>query len=299
MLHAERVHVSKIGFVGLGTMGRPMVERLLKADHDVRIARVKEQSRYLVDLGATACNTPAEVAQGCELVILIVPDTPDVEAVLFGEAGVVEGLESGAILVDMSSISPLETKRFAKTINELGAGYIDAPVSGGEVGAREGTLSIMVGGDESTVARVRPVLEAMGKNITHVGDVGAGQTVKVVNQVLVGLTIQAVSEAFLLARAAGVDLQVARNAMLGGFAQSRILELHGQRMIDGTYDAGFKIALHRKDLNIALSSANQLDVALPNTAGVAQLMNVAMANGEGRSDHSALFRSLSNTSGGK
>tara|TARA_R110002049_G_scaffold300752_5_gene492153 strand:- start:70376 stop:71437 length:1062 start_codon:yes stop_codon:yes gene_type:complete len=297
IITTEETIMAKIGFIGLGTMGCPMAERLIKAGHELRITRVKDASRYLVDLGATACETPAEVTQGSEIVILIVPDTPDVDSVLFGDRGVASTLGSGAILVDMSSISPLATKEFASKINALGAQYVDAPVSGGETGAREGTLSIMVGGTRDAVASVRPVLEAMGKNITHVGDIGAGQTVKVANQIVVGLTIQAVSEAFLLAKKAGVDLQVARDAMLGGFAQSRILELHGQRMIDETFDPGFKIALHRKDLNIALTNAGQLNVALPNTAGVVQIMNAAIAQGEGQSDHSALFRVLGAISG--
>jgi len=289
--------MSKIGFIGLGTMGRPMVERLLEAGHELRITRVKDASRHLVDLGATSCDTPAEVAEGSDIVILIVPDTPDVDAVLFGKDGAAAALAQGAILVDMSSISPLATKDFAEKVKALGADYVDAPVSGGETGARQGTLSIMVGGSGKAVAAVRPVLEILGKNITHVGEIGAGQTVKVANQIVVGLTIQAVSEAFLLARNAGVDLQVARDAMLGGFAQSRIMELHGQRMIDEVYEPGFKIALHRKDLNIALSSAVQLNVALPNTAGVVQTMNAAIAHGEGQNDHSAMFRTMCKLSG--
>jgi 2-hydroxy-3-oxopropionate reductase len=258
---------------------------------------VKDASRHLVDLGATSCDTPAEVAEGSDIVILIVPDTPDVDAVLFGKDGAAAALAQGAILVDMSSISPLATKDFAEKVKALGADYVDAPVSGGETGARQGTLSIMVGGSGKAVAAVRPVLEILGKNITHVGEIGAGQTVKVANQIVVGLTIQAVSEAFLLARNAGVDLQVARDAMLGGFAQSRIMELHGQRMIDEAYEPGFKIALHRKDLNIALSSAVQLNVALPNTAGVVQTMNAAIAHGEGQNDHSAMFRTMCKLSG--
>lgn len=284
--------MSKIGFIGLGTMGRPMVERLLNAGHQLRISRVKEASEHLVTAGAVACATPAEVAAESDIVILMVPDTPDVEEVLFGADGVASALATGSILVDMSSISPLATREFAQKINDLGSQYVDAPVSGGETGAREGTLSIMIGGDAAAVESLRPLFEVLGKNITHVGAVGAGQTVKVANQIVVGLTIQGVSEAFLLAQRAGVDLQVVRDAMLGGFAQSRILELHGQRMIDGAFDPGFKIALHRKDLNIALDSACKLDVALPNTAGVVQLMNAAIRQGEGASDHSALFKTL-------
>lgn len=284
--------MSKIGFIGLGTMGRPMVERLIKAGHELRINRVKEVSAHLVDAGAVSCATPAEVASGSDIVILMVPDTPDVEEVLFGKDGVASALAASSILVDMSSISPLATRNFSNKIKDMGASYIDAPVSGGETGARDGTLSIMIGGDAAVVDSVRPVFEVLGKNITHVGEVGAGQTVKVANQIVVGLTIQGVSEAFLLAQRAGVDLQVVRDAMLGGFAQSRILELHGQRMIDGAFEPGFKVALHRKDLNIAMDSACKLDVALPNTACVVQLMNAAIGKGEGESDHSALFRAL-------
>ena len=282
-----------VAFIGLGTMGRPMAERLVRSGEDVRCHRIKEPSRYLVELGAKEAATALEAASEADFVVLMLPDTPQVEEVLFGAEGVVASLKPGAVVIDMSSISPVATRAFAAKVGEAGAHYLDAPVSGGEIGAREGTLSIMVGGAEGIFQSALPLLQKMGKNITHVGDVGSGQVCKVANQIIVALTIVAVAEAFVLAEHAGVDLSKVRNALLGGFAQSRILEVHGQRMIEGTFNPGFALKLHRKDLNLATDAAKSLHISLPNTAATAQLMNSALAQGLGDKDHSALFVALS------
>lgn len=281
-----------VAFIGLGTMGRPMAERLVRSGEDVRCHRVKAPSQYLIDLGAKEAPTAVDAALDADFVILMLPDTPQVEEVLFGTDGIVSSLKPGSVLIDMSSISPVATKEFAAKVEQAGAHYLDAPVSGGEIGAREGTLSIMVGGSEDIFQRSLPLLQKMGKNITHVGDAGSGQICKVANQIIVGLTIEAVAEAFVFARYAGADLSKVRNALLGGFAQSRILEVHGQRMIDGTFNPGFKLKLHRKDLNLATDAARSLQLALPNTSATAQLMNAALAQGLGEKDHSALFAAL-------
>jgi 2-hydroxy-3-oxopropionate reductase len=287
----------KVGFIGLGVMGRPMVEQLLKAGHELALNRIKEISAYLVDLGGVRCDTPAAVAGRSDVVILMLPDTPDVETVLFGADGVSDGLTPGKLVIDMSSISPVATKRFAGEIEARGCGYLDAPVSGGEVGARNATLSIMVGGTEQAFARALPLFEAMGKNITLVGGVGDGQTAKVANQIVVGLTIAAVAEALLFSARAGADPAKVRQALMGGFAGSRILEVHGERMIQRTFDPGFRMRLHRKDLTLAVDAARALDLALPNTAATQQLMNAALAQGDGDMDHSALIRTLETLSG--
>lgn len=288
--------MTAIGFIGLGKMGIPMASNLLAAGHALYLNRVKDASKHLVERGGQPCGTPAEVARQAEVVILMVPDTPDVETVLFGKGGVSEGLKPGTLVIDMSSISPVETRRFAERIKAQGCDYLDAPVSGGEVGARNGTLTIMVGGSEAAFERARPLLEVMGKNITLVGRNGDGQMCKVCNQVIVGLTIEAVSEAFLLAARAGADLNRLRTALMGGFASSRILEVHGQRMIDEAFEPGFRIRLHRKDLSLALDTAKSLEVALPNTSATLQLMNAALAKGDGDLDHSALYRALEHLS---
>ncbi|MGB5409831.1 MAG: 2-hydroxy-3-oxopropionate reductase, partial [Thiogranum sp.] len=225
-------------------------------------------------------------------VIIMVPDTPDVESVLFGENGVAEGLSSGKIVVDMSSISPVETKEFAQKINAIGCSYLDAPVSGGEVGAKAGTLTIMVGGDQPTFDRVKPLFELMGQNITLVGGNGDGQTCKVANQIIVALTIEAVGEALLFASKAGADPAKVRKALMGGFASSKILEIHGDRMIKRTFDPGFRITLHQKDLNLALSNARKLQMALPNTATAQELFNSVAAQGDSSLDHSAMVLAL-------
>lgn len=282
----------QLGFVGLGTMGRPMLERLLRAGYKAKCSRVKPASEYLVDLGADRALTPTEAATDADVIILMLPDTDDVSNVLFGNEGVAQALKPGALVIDMSSISPVATKEFAHKVAEAGASYLDAPVSGGEIGAREGTLSIMVGGSEGDFKRALPLFEVMGKNITHVGDVGSGQVCKVANQVIVGLTIEAVAEAFLLAERAGANVAKVREALMGGFAQSRILEVHGKRMVEGTFDPGFKLKLHRKDLNIAASVAQSLQFSLPNTAATMQLMNAALGQGLGEKDHSALLLAL-------
>jgi 2-hydroxy-3-oxopropionate reductase len=282
-----------VAFIGLGTMGRPMAERLVRSDETLSCYRVKGASRYLVELGAREAATATAAVAGADFVILMLPDTPQVEEVLFGKDGIAAALKPGSVLIDMSSISPVATKEFAARVEEAGAHYLDAPVSGGEIGAREGTLSIMVGGPEAAFQRALPLLQVMGKNITHVGDVGSGQVCKVANQIIVGLTIEAVAEAFVLARQAGVDLEKVRSALLGGFAQSRILEVHGQRMIEGVFKPGFTLKLHRKDLNLAIDAARSLQIALPNTSATAQLMNAALAQGLGDKDHSALFAALS------
>lgn len=282
----------KIGFIGLGVMGRPMAGHLIAAGHELLLHRVKPASQGLVDRGGKALASPREVAAAAEVVILMLPDTPDVELVLFGSDGVAAGLGSGKLVIDMSSISPVATKQFAARIEALGSDYLDAPVSGGEVGARNAALTIMVGGQPEVFERARPLFEAMGKTITLVGGVGDGQTAKVANQIIVGLTIEAVAEALNFARKAGADPARVREALMGGFAASRILEVHGERMIKRTFEPGFRIRLHRKDLSLALDAAKMLDLSLPNTAATQQLMNAAIALGDGERDHSVLIRPL-------
>lgn len=282
----------KIGFIGLGVMGRPMAGHLIDAGHALTLNRVKPVSQPLVDKGGVAADTPKAVAEAADVTILMVPDTPDVETVLFGEDGVVDGLSPGKLVIDMSSISPVATKAFAQRIEARGCDYLDAPVSGGEVGAKNAALTIMVGGRPEAFERARPLFEAMGKTITHVGPSGDGQTAKVANQIIVGLTIQAVAEALTFARRAGADPAKVRDALAGGFAGSRILEVHGERMVKRSFDPGFRIRLHRKDMGLAVDSARALDLALPNAATVEQLMNAAMARGDGDRDHSALILTL-------
>lgn len=283
----------KIGFIGLGVMGRPMAGHLIAAGHEVFLNRVKATSQHLVEAGGKALDSAREVAEAADIIILMLPDTPDVEAVLFGADGVAEGCAPGKLVIDMSSISPGATKAFAARIAETGASYVDAPVSGGEVGAKAASLTIMVGSSEADFATAKPVFELMGKNITRIGGVGAGQTAKVANQVIVGLTIQAVAEGLALAKAAGADVAKVREALMGGFASSRILEVHGERMIKGTFDPGFRIRLHRKDIGLAMQEAKANELYLPNAAGLEQLMNKALSEGLGDKDHSALFQLLS------
>ena len=285
--------MTRIAFIGLGIMGRPMAGHLQAAGHELSVLRhVSPLPEELLAGGAVECATPAEAASRSEVVITMVPDTPDVEAVLLGAGGVAEGLRAGTTVIDMSSISPIETKRFAAAIAEKGCDYLDAPVSGGEVGAKSASLTIMAGGSGETFERVRPLLELMGANITLVGDVGAGQTCKVANQIIVALTIEAVGEALLFASKAGVDPARVREALMGGFAGSRILEVHGQRMIDRTFDPGFRIALHQKDLGLALEGARALGVSLPNAATAQELMNACAAQGWSDLDHSGLVKAL-------
>jgi 2-hydroxy-3-oxopropionate reductase len=282
----------KLGFIGLGIMGAPMAGHLRAAGHDLVVATRSQVPQALRDAGAVACANAYEVASRADIVFTMVPDTPDVEAVLFGENGVAAGLSAGKTVVDMSSISPIETKVFAKRINALGCDYLDAPVSGGEVGAKAASLTIMVGGPESAFERVKPLFQLMGKNITLVGGNGDGQTTKVANQIIVALNIAAVGEALVFASKAGADPAKVRQALMGGFAASRILEVHGERMIKRTFAPGFRIGLHQKDLSLALAGARALGVALPQTAGAAQLMQACAANGMGGLDHSALVRAL-------
>ena len=279
-----------IGFIGLGIMGAPMAGHLLAAGHTLYVRTRSKVPDALA--GASVCASPREVAQKADIVFLMLPDTPDVEAVLFGKDGVASGLSKGKTVVDMSSISPIDTKAFAKKINELGCDYLDAPVSGGEVGAKAASLTIMVGGPEASFERIKPLFEKMGKNITLVGGNGDGQTTKVANQIIVALNIAAVGEALVFASKAGADPAKVRQALMGGFAASRILEVHGERMIKRTFNPGFRIGLHQKDLSLALAGARAIGVALPQTAGAAQLMQACAANGMQDLDHSALVRAL-------
>ncbi len=285
----------KVGFIGLGIMGAPMALNLLNAGHQLFATTRGKVPEAIAASSATVCADARQVTQQADVVFLMVPDTPDVEAVLFGEAGVAAGLVTGGprkVVVDMSSISPMATKAFAARINAAGADYIDAPVSGGEVGAKAASLTIMCGGDEAVFERVRPLFEKMGKNITLVGGNGDGQTTKVANQIIVALNIAAVSEALVFAAKAGADPARVRQALMGGFAASRILEVHGERMIKRTFAPGFRIRLHQKDLGLALQGARELGVSLPQTAGAAQLMQACAANGMADLDHSALVRAL-------
>jgi 2-hydroxy-3-oxopropionate reductase len=285
-----------IGFIGLGIMGAPMALHLANAGHQLYIDKTHTVPKDVAASSAIGCATAAEITGHADIVFLMVPDTPDVEAVLFGKGGVAEGLKnkqgSRKIVVDMSSISPMATKTFAKKINELDADYIDAPVSGGEVGAKAGSLTIMCGGDDAVFEKVRPLLEKMGKNITLVGGNGDGQTTKVANQIIVALNIAAVSEALVFAAKAGADPAKVRQALMGGFAASRILEVHGERMIKRTFAPGFRIKLHQKDLGLALQGARELGVSLPQTANAAQMMQVCAANGMADLDHSALVKAF-------
>jgi 2-hydroxy-3-oxopropionate reductase len=281
-----------VGFIGLGIMGKPMVANLIKGGHTLFLASRSGVPQELAAAGGKACASAKEVARKADIIITMVPDTPDVEKVLFGKDGVAEGLSSGKVVVDMSSISPIETKAFAERIRKAGADYVDAPVSGGEVGAKNAALTIMVGASEAAFARVKPLFELMGKNITLVGDVGAGQICKVCNQIIVALNIEAVGEALLLASKAGVDPGKVRTALMGGFASSRVLEVHGERMVKRTFDPGFRIELHQKDLNLALSSARALKMSLPNTATAQELFSACQAQGGGKWDHSAMVKAL-------
>ncbi len=282
----------KLGFVGLGIMGAPMAGQLVKAGHEVFVYTRSKVAAEIAQSSAIQCTSAAEVAQKADIIFTMVPDTPDVEKVLFGENGVASGLSKGKVLVDMSSISPIATKEFAKKINALGCDYLDAPVSGGEVGAKNATLSIMVGGDEKVFEKIKPIFDLMGKNINLVGSNGDGQTAKVANQIIVALNIEAVAEALLFAAKAGADPAKVRQALMGGFAGSKILEVHGERMVKRTFDPGFRIELHQKDLNLALNSARALGVSLPNTATAQELFNSCAAHGGKAWDHSAMVKAL-------
>src|SRR5574337_227249 len=284
--------MSKIGFIGLGIMGSPMAGHLIAGGHTVYTFTHGDTPKTLIEAGAKLCANGAEVARNADVIITMVPDTPHVEDALFNPEGVAAGLTKGKIVVDMSSISPVATKDFAKRINALGCEYLDAPVSGGEVGAKAASLTIMVGGSQATFDKVKPLFELMGKNITLVGGNGDGQTCKVANQIIVALNIEAVGEALLFAAKMGADPAKVRQALMGGFAASRILEVHGERMIKRSFDPGFRIELHQKDLNLALASARAIGVALPNTATAQELFNACAAHGGKGWDHSAMVRAL-------
>ncbi|KJY86816.1 MULTISPECIES: 2-hydroxy-3-oxopropionate reductase [Vibrio] len=292
----------KIAFIGTGIMGKPMAINLQKAGYDIVLTdHFNQPPVEIVEAGALVCHSPAAATRLADVIILMLPNTPQVEDVLFGDNGVEAGLNksaaAGKLVIDMSSISPIATKAIAARVNESGAQYLDAPVSGGEVGAINASLSIMVGGEQAAFDKARPLFEVMGKNITLVGENGAGQTCKVANQIIVALNIEAVSEALVFASKAGADPARVRQALLGGFANSKILEVHGERMVEGTFDPGFKITLHQKDLDLALSGAKALDVALPNTANAQQLFEDCAAMGGQNWDHSALIKAIEKRSG--
>jgi len=281
-----------VGFIGLGIMGKPMALNLIKGGHQLFLHSRSGVPAELTAAGGTACPSGKEVAQRGDVIITMVPDTPDVEKVLFGPDGVAAGLSRGKTVVDMSSISPIETRKFVARINDLGCDYVDAPVSGGQVGAQNAALTIMAGGPQAAFDRVSPLFALMGKNITLIGDNGAGQICKVANQIIVALNIEAVAEALVFASKAGADPARVRQALMGGFASSRILEVHGERMLKRTFDPGFRIELHQKDLALALSGARALGVSLPNTATAQELFNACSADGGARWDHSALVKAL-------
>ena len=285
--------MTKIGFIGLGIMGRPMAGHLQTGGHELYV--VKHRSplpREIIDGGAVECASCKQVAANAEVVIVMVPDTPDVDSVLFGADGAGNGLSAGKLVIDMSSISPIATKDFARRVGALGCDYLDAPVSGGEVGAKAAGLTIMVGGPQSAFDRAMPLFELMGKNITLIGGNGDGQTCKVANQIIVALNIEAVAEALLFAAKAGADPAKVREALMSGFAASRILEVHGERMIKRSFDPGFRIRLHQKDLGLALSGARAMGLSLPNTATAQELFNACVANGGADWDHSAMVKAL-------
>jgi len=285
----------KIGFIGLGIMGRPMALNLIKAGFDLAAhARRAESMEPLAAAGAETCASPAEVARRASIIFTMVADTPDVEQVILGDGktgtAIIDGVQPGAVVVDMSTISASATRSMNERLLAAGAELLDAPVSGGDVGAIAGTLSIMVGGSRPAFERVRPLFEVMGKNIVHVGDSGAGQVCKACNQVVISQTIAGVGEAMLLAKASGVDGAKVREALLGGFANSRVLELHGQRMLDDHYDPGFKCVLFQKDMRLVMEAAHELGLALPGAAQAAQLINALVGQGDGELDSAAIYR---------
>ena len=284
--------MSKVGFIGLGIMGTPMAGHLIKAGHEVFLHSIPSIPGSLVEAGGKACVSGKDVAQKADVIITMVPDTPHVASALFDPHGVAEGLSRGKIVVDMSSISPVETKKFAERIKALGCEYVDAPVSGGEVGAKAASLTIMAGGSPAAFDEVKPLFDLMGKNITLVGENGAGQTCKVANQIIVALNIEAVGEALLFAAKMGADPAKVRQALMGGFAASRILEVHAERMLNRTFAPGFRIRLHQKDLNLALSAAREMGMALPNTAIAQQMFSAVVAQGGIDLDHSALVQAI-------
>jgi 2-hydroxy-3-oxopropionate reductase len=280
-----------IGFIGLGVMGKPMAKNLIKAGHRLVVHnRSRAAADEVAKDGATAASSPADVARAATIVITMLPDTPDVELVLTGPNGVLSTLHAGAVVVDMSSISPAATRRLADAVAAKGASMLDAPVSGGEIGAINASLSIMVGGEEAAFARLKPIFEAMGnaERIVHIGPSGAGQICKVCNQIAIGGALAGVSEAFALAKKAGVDAARVRQALLGGFAASRVLEVHGERMLTGNYKPGFRTKLYQKDLRLANEAASANGVAMPGTAVLTQLVNALVAKGSGDLDYAAV-----------
>jgi 2-hydroxy-3-oxopropionate reductase len=292
--------MSNLGFIGLGIMGKPMAGHLIRAGHTVRLYDVVvDGMNELSAAGGVACENVREVTGQSEILFLMLPDTPDVAEVLFGPGGVASCIKPGSVVVDMSSISPIETMKFAERLSELGVEMLDAPVSGGQVGAENGTLSIMVGGKRKIFDRIKPFFEKMGKNIILIGGNGHGQTCKVANQIVVALTLEAVAEALLLASKAGADPMKVREALLGGFAQSKILEVHGERMIKRTFKPGFRVRLHQKDLNLALQAGRSLGISLPGTAMVQELLTAVSASGGADLDHSALVQALEKLAGFK
>lgn len=289
--------MEKIGFIGLGIMGKPMARHLLKAGHPLFILSASSAAAELKSDGAVITENLKVLTENADVVITMLPDSPEVESYVFGEHGILSASKKGFLFIDMSTIAPATSIKLSKAFSEKGIGALDAPVSGGQVGAENATLSIMVGGKESVFKRALPIFEKMGKNIVHIGDAGAGQTAKACNQIVVGLTIQAVAEALTLAKKSGVDVVKVRSALLGGLAQSKILDIHGQRIIDRNFKAGFRMKLHRKDMNIALQTAKDFSVPLPATAIVASQMDAVLARNDGDLDHSALALFLESVSG--
>jgi 2-hydroxy-3-oxopropionate reductase len=288
----------KLGFIGLGIMGRPMALNLRRAGHALWVhGRRPVTMEVLVEAGAQACHTVADVAAHAEIIFIMVSDTPDVENIVLGANGLAPRLRPGQVIVDMSTISPAATRRLAQELETRGVEMLDAPVSGGEIGAINANLSIMVGGREQAFRRVKPLFDLLGKNVVHVGDHGAGQVAKACNQIVAALTIEAVSEALTFARRNGVDAARVRAALLGGFAGSKILEVHGQRMLDNDFKPGFKVKLHQKDLRIVLEDAHQLGIGLPGAALVAQHLNALMGSGDGELDSSAIVKVIERMSG--
>jgi 2-hydroxy-3-oxopropionate reductase len=279
--------MTTIGFIGLGIMASPWPDICWRQDTVSVFDRNSEAVNELVGKGAVACGSSADVASVSDLIFIMVPDTPDVEEVLFGESGVVKGVKREAVVVDMSSISPIATKDFARRLADLGVEMLDAPVSGGQVGAEKAILSIMVGGKQKVFEQVKPYFELMGKNIVLIGDHGAGQTCKVANQIAVAVTIAATAEALTFASKAGADPAKVREALMGGLASSRIMELHGERMIKRTFQPGFRVRLHQKDLNLALQSARSLHMSIPATSIAQEMFNAVAARDGLDLDHSA------------
>lgn len=289
--------MKKIGLIGAGIMGKPMALNLIKAGYELLVYSQNRASQELVKAGAKSYNTCLEIAQNADVVITMLPDSPEVREVVFGSEGVLAGIKKGTVFVDMSTIAPSTAKEIFQAMKEKGVEALDAPVSGGQIGAESGNLSIMVGGNEIAFNQVKPIFEVLGKSAILIGEAGAGQMTKACNQMIVGMTIQAVAEAFAIAKKAGVNLEKMREALLGGFAQSRILDLHGQRIIEGNFKPGFKVKLHRKDMNIALEAGRELSVPLYGSALVAAHMDSLLAQGKGELDHSSLYLLMEGISG--